>query len=96
MAKKKKKTWFNKLLHRGCGAVLAVGAIFALLSVIFFNAGDNALNVSSAENVRNLLGVSGAKTADFVLAFYDGEDAVVRRVIMKMKGEGKHGKVVNI
>ena len=68
MAKKKKKTWFNKLLHRGCGAVLAVGAIFALLSVIFFNAGDNALNVSSAENVRNLLGVSGAKTADFVLS----------------------------
>lgn len=36
------------------------------------------------------------KSADFVLAFYDGEDAIVRRVIMKMKGEGKHGKVVNV
>ena len=70
MAKKKKKTWFNKSLHRMCGALLVGGALFALVSVIFFNAGDNALNVSSAENVRNLLGAEGAKTADWVLSWF--------------------------
>ena len=70
MAKKKKKTWFNKLLHRVCGGLLAAGALFALASVAFFDAGDDALNVSSAENVRNLLGAGGAKTADWVLSWF--------------------------
>lgn len=37
-----------------------------------------------------------ADSADFIVAFYNGEDVIVRRVIMKMKGLGKHGKVVNI
>ena len=70
MAKKKKKSWLNKLMHRGFGAILCCGAVFLLSSVMFFHAGDNALNVSTAENVRNFLGSCGAKAADFTLSSF--------------------------
>lgn len=33
---------------------------------------------------------------DFAILFYDGKDAIIRKIIMKMKMSGKHGKVIKI
>lgn len=33
---------------------------------------------------------------DFGIFFYDGKDAIIRKIIMKMKMNGKHGKVIKI
>ena len=70
MAKKKKRTWLNKILHRCLGIVLAAGSIFLIFSVLFFHAGDSALNFSSGEPVRNYLGRGGACAADWLLTVW--------------------------
>lgn len=33
------------------------------------------------------------KQADYIVALFNGENNFIRRLIMKMKAEGKHGKI---
>lgn len=35
------------------------------------------------------------KTADFLVAYNDGTNQIVKRLIMKFKNEGKHGRIIN-
>ena len=35
------------------------------------------------------------KIADFLVAYNDGTNQIVKRLIMKFKNEGKHGRIIN-
>ena len=69
MAKKKNSVW-KKLIKRFLGLLLILGAVFVYGSIVFYHAGDNALNLATSNGVKNLLGLVGAKTADFCLSFF--------------------------
>ena len=70
MAKKKKNSFFVKLLKRLLGLGLIGAAVWVFLSLLFYHKQDSALNLVGSQGVQNLLGVSGAKTVDFCLSFF--------------------------
>lgn len=69
MAKKKNSVWKN-LFKRFLGLFLILGALFVYGSIVFYHASDNAFNLASSTGVKNMLGIAGAKTADFCLSFF--------------------------
>lgn len=51
-----------------------------------------AINYIIEEDINKLIN-KVVREVDFIIAFYDGEDNFIRRVIMKMKKCGKHGRI---
>lgn len=73
MARKKKQTLLAKTttgLMRIVGGIVILFCFFACLSCLFYHPDDNGINIISDSPVKNLLGSSGAQTADFIISSF--------------------------
>ena len=71
MAKKKKReSVLLKVLAIVAGALLITAAVLVMAACVFYDASDAGYNIASSREVKNLLGNSGAATADFVLTWW--------------------------
>ena len=68
--KKKEKTFMQKFIRRFSGLLLLLFCLFTVAACFFFDRNDASFNLISNAPVKNLLGLSGAKAADFTLTWF--------------------------
>lgn len=71
MAKKKKeKTWLAKTGWRSLGVIMMLIVVLWWISCLSFNINDSSYNTASSYQVKNILGLFGARSADFMLTYF--------------------------
>lgn len=69
-AKKKEKSFLNKVLWRLFGAFIITFTLAAFVSLIGYDAMDASSNVATARQINNYLGSFGSKLADFIVTYW--------------------------
>ena len=69
-AKKKEKSFLNKVLWRLFGAFIITFTLAAFVSLIGYDAMDASSNVATARQINNYLGSFGSKLADFIVSYW--------------------------
>ncbi len=69
-AKKKEKSFLNKVLWRLFGAFIITFTLAAFVSLIGYDAMDASSNVATARQINNYLGSFGSKMADFIVTYW--------------------------
>ncbi len=69
-AKKKEKSFLNKVLWRLFGAFIITFTLAAFVSLVGYDAMDASSNVATARQIHNYLGSFGSKLADFIVTYW--------------------------
>ncbi|MBQ8465423.1 MAG: DNA translocase FtsK 4TM domain-containing protein [Alphaproteobacteria bacterium] len=73
MAKKKKQTILSNItniLMRLSGLAVIFSCFFAWISCLSYNPKDSGINIISDSPIKNILGIYGATTADFIISSF--------------------------